>query len=254
MSLPIRPILPLLFFSFATLVPAAPPRVLAWDEGVAGRKLALVIGENAVPIERMHPFKRTSGIRVRGKGPLLIRALDKPAGPEGKPVERACPVPENLEFPLIVIMPDKKDPTGVNPMVIDDNPAGFRWGCYRFLNSTSKDLLIRMENKVVRIPQGWKPVDVELGGESRGFGAMVALPEATEKPIYSAVWQYDKNARTLCFLVPGTDPRLSPLSFKAIPEDRRTLELEAKADQERERGLAPASTPEPEKKPGSDHT
>ena len=66
--------------------------------------------------------------------------------------------------------------------------------------------------------------------------------------------QFLSDSAQLVACPPGTDPRLSPLSFKAIPEDRRTLELEAKADQERERGLAPASTPEPEKKPGSDHT
>ena len=71
--------------------------------------------------------------------------------------------------------------------------------------------------------------DLDLGGETRGVGARVALAESIEKPLYSAVWEYDTGIRILCFIVPGTDPRLGPVNMKAIPEDKRTLELEEKA-------------------------
>lgn len=208
----------------------ASPRVLAWDEAVAARKLALVSGESSVEITGMHPLKRTGALRVKGDAPLAIRALDKPAGPEGKPIQRACQIPVGIGFPLIIIMPDDKDPTGIRPQCVDDDPNGFRWGSYRFINATPKELLIRMENKIVRVPHGWKHVDVDLGGNNRGIGTMVALAEATNKPIYSAVWEYNKDARTLCFLVPGADPRLSPVAFKAIPEDRLSLQLEEEAE------------------------
>jgi len=208
----------------------APPRVLAWDEAVAARKLALVSGESSVEIAGMHPLKRTGSLRVKGDGPLAIRALDKPPGPDGKPIERACFIPVEIGLPLIILLPDEKHPTGVSPQCVDDNPAGFRWGSYRFINTTTRELLIRMENKIVRLPQGWKHVDVDLGGENRGIGAMVALAEATDRPLYSAVWEYNKDARTLCFLVPGADPRLSPVAFKAIPEDRLSLQLEEQAE------------------------
>jgi hypothetical protein len=50
-----------------------------------------------------------------------------------------------------------------------------------------------------------------------------------EKPLYSAVWEYDTGIRTLCFIVPGADPQVAPVAMKAVPEDRRTLELESKA-------------------------
>jgi hypothetical protein len=54
----------------------------------------------------------------------------------------------------------------------------------------------------------------------------VALAEAIEQPLYSAVWEYDANIRTLVFMVPGADPRLSPVVFKAIPEDKAAVALD----------------------------
>ena len=87
-----------------------------------------------------------------------------------------------------------------------------------------------MERKAVKVPAGWKAVDLNLGGETRGIGARVALAESIEKVLYSAVWEYDANARTLCIIVPGTDPRLGPIAFKAVPEDKIGYELDTKEE------------------------
>lgn len=209
------------------LAAAEPPRVLAWDDAVAARKLALVSGASSVAITGMHPSKRTGPLRLKAGGPLMLRALDRPAGADGKPVERACAVPAAILKPLLVLLPDDSHPTGLRVLVADDNPAGFRWGSYRFLNATSKNLVVQLEKKAVRVPQGWKPVDLDLGGDKRGFGARVAVEETIETPVYTAIWEYDPEVRTLCFVVPGTDPRLGPVAFKAVPEDRITLQLEA---------------------------
>jgi hypothetical protein len=211
------------------LAAAAPPvRVLAWDQETAARSLALVSGDSAVEIVDMHPEKRTATFRLKGDGPLRLRALDRKDA-EGKPLERACAIPETVTRPLLVLMPDKADPTGLRVFVFNDDPAGFRWGSYRFLNATPKELVVQLEKKAVKVPVGWKPVDLDLGGETRGVGARVALADQLEKPIYSAVWEYDTGIRTICFIVPSTDPRLGVLNMKAIPEDKRTLELEEKA-------------------------
>ena len=222
----------ILFALITLLLPlsaAEAPRALAWDDAVAARKLALVSGASSVEITGMHPSKRTGPLRLKAGGPLMLRALDRPAGADGKPVERACAVPAAIAKPLLVLLPDDSHPTGLRVLVADDNPAGFRWGSYRFLNATSKDLVVQLEKKAVRVPQGWKAVDLELGGETRGFGARVALAETIETPVYTAIWEYDPEVRTLCFVVPGTDPRLGPVAFKAVPEDRITLQLEAEA-------------------------
>ena len=210
-------------------VHAATPRVLAWDDATAARKLALVSAGSQTEITGMHPLKRTKPLHLSGASPFFIRALDKDPGVDGKPVQDAFTIAESVVQPLLLIMPDAKQATGVRILVLDDNPAGFHWGTYRFLNATPKELAVKLENKVVRIPVGWKPVDLDLGGEARGFGAAVALTEDLQNPIYSAVWEYDKNIRTLVIMVPGTDPRLSPVQFKAIPEDKAAIEEEAAA-------------------------
>jgi len=216
--------------SATAIATGASLRVLAWDEGIAARKLALVSGAAAAEIPGMHPSKRTKALAFKPDAPVIIRALDKPPGADGKPIDRACPISEAVKFPLLVILPDESHPTGVRLLVVDDNPAGFHWGAYRFLNATPKELVVQMEKKAVRLPTGWKPVDIDLGGETRGIGARVALSEAIEKPLYSAVWEYDTEVRTLCFLVPGTDPRLSPVDFKAIPETRMSHDLDADSE------------------------
>jgi hypothetical protein len=220
-------VLAILAATVTSLSAAAPPRALAWDDTVAARKLELVSGESSVPITDMHPSKRTGPLRVKGKGPFFIRATDKGKTPDGKPIQRACPIPETITRPLILLIPDETDATGLRTLVVDDNPAGFSWGTYRFINATPKELVVQLEQKAVSVPTGWKPVDLNLGGETRGIGARVALAEQIEKTIYSAVWEYNQDVRTICFLVPGTDPRLSPVAFKSVPEDKLLLQLQS---------------------------
>ncbi len=218
---------------------AAPAlRVLAWDQEVAARKLALASGESVVELTGLHPSKRSGFIRLKGTAPVMLRALDKPAGADGKPAQHACTIADSVKHPLLVVLPDPSDSTGLRVIVFDDNPAGFRWGSYRFLNATPKELEIQLEKKIVRVPPGWKAVDLDLGGTTRGVGTRMAFPGGLAKPLYSAVWEYDSEVRTLCFLVPGTDPRLGPLAVKAIPEDRKSMELDAPA-------ATPAAAPKP---------
>lgn len=203
------------------LLHAAPVvRVLAWDEEVADRKLALVSGTSTLAITNMHPHKRSDPLRVRGGGPHAIHALDREPGADGKPVLLNCPIPESVTFPLLILIADEDHPSGLRVLVFNDDPAGFRWGGYRFLNATSKDLVVQMEEKAVTVPGGWKPVDFHLGGSNRGFGARIALAEAIETPLYTGVWEYEDDVRILCFLVPGDDPRLSPVVLKTISEFR----------------------------------
>jgi hypothetical protein len=203
-------------------------RVLAWDEQIAARKLSLVNGEGLVPILNMHPQKRTDLIRLKGEGGVIVRDADKGNGPDGKPVELRCVVAAELKHPLLLLLPDEKHPIGLRGMVIDDGTDGFGWGSYRFFNTTPKEMVVQFEQKAVRVPGGWKPVTFNPGGEPRGFGVRVALSESIEQPLYSAVWEFDPNVRTVVFMVPGSDPRLSPVAFKAIPEDKVAVAADLK--------------------------
>jgi hypothetical protein len=213
---------------------AAPPRALAWNEEIAARKLALVSGASSFELKDLHPSKRTEPLPVKRSGLFVLRALDRPALPDGNPCEAPCAIPESMTHPLLVILPDESHATGIRVLVVDDNPAGFKWGSHRFINTTPRDLIIRLDDKIVKISEGWKPVDVALSGETRGIPVLIALAEQTEKPLYSAVWEHNPSVRTLCFLVPGTDARESPVAFKSIPEDKLVVEFEAKRFREAE--------------------
>ena len=197
-------------------------RVLAWDDEVAARKLSLITGASMSPITNMHPLKRTEAFRLKGEGGLIVRALDKQPAADGKPIDLKCTMAADLKRPLLLLLPDAAHPTGLRGLVIEDDPAGFAWGSYRFINTTPKELVVQFEDKAIRIAAGWKPVNFTMAGEPRGFGVRVALAEAIAQPLYSAVWEYDSNIRTLVFMVPGADPRMSPVAFKAIPEDNRS--------------------------------
>ena len=83
-------------------------RVLAWDDVIAARKLSLVSGTTMVPITNMHPQKRTPPFRLKGEGGLIVRALDKPAGADGKPVDLRCPLAEGIKRPLLLLLPDEE--------------------------------------------------------------------------------------------------------------------------------------------------
>lgn len=200
-------------------------RVLAWDDEIAARKLGLISAAALTPITNLHPQKRTEGFRLKGEGGVIVRALDKAPAADGKPIELRCALAADIKRPLLLLLPDAAHPTGLRGLVIEDDPAGFAWGSYRFINTTPKELVVQFEDKAIRIAAGWKPVNFTMGGEPRGFGVRVALAEAIAQPLYSAVWEYDANVRTLVFMVPGADPRVSPVVFKAIPEDKRSETL-----------------------------
>lgn len=201
-------------------------RVLAWDEGVAARKLALVAGTKVIAIENMHPLKRTPVIKLNAENGIVLRAVDAKPGVDGKLPEQPVAISATMKAPLLLVLPDAAHATGLRLMVIEDDTAGFAWGTYRFINATPKELVVQMEKTAKRVPAGWTPVDVLLGGETRGVGARISLAEKVEEPLYSAVWEYSTESRTLCFIVPGTDARTSPVDFKAIPEEKISYELQ----------------------------
>ncbi|BCX48850.1 hypothetical protein HAHE_27580 [Haloferula helveola] len=219
----------ILFLCLHSALTAAAPRVLVWDDSVASRELALARGREQVELSNLHPSKRSEPIRLKGTGPIFLRALDRNSEDEG-PVQRECAISESLAHPLLLLMPDEKDATGIRVVVFEDDPSGFQWGSYRFLNATPKTLALRLEDRAEKIPGGWKPVDIRLTGETRGIGVMIAPLENLKRPHYSAVWEHEPETRTLCFIVPGTDPRLGPIAIKAVPQSRKSFELELKPE------------------------
>ncbi|MFD0893883.1 hypothetical protein KBB96_10700 [Luteolibacter ambystomatis] len=215
-----------LFFLMAAML-ASPAhggdaRLLAWDESVAARKLAWVSGDKDVPIKDLHPLRRSHAYPGNAPGtPLVIRALDRTAKEGEPPVTLSCSVPVAMERPLILLVPDEAAPSGLKALVIDDSEAGFAWGTIRFLNVTPEELYVLCDKKAVQVPKGLKPVDVRPGGGQRNIGIRIDFAKQSGVPVYTSLWEYRDDTRSLVFVTPsGDEKRLGEVGIKVIPESK----------------------------------
>lgn len=200
---------------------AIPVRVLAWDDEVAARKLALVDGKGVNELKDLHPLARSAAFAIApgGDTPPRLQALDR-ADENGAPAVDPIRFPEGIKRPLVLLLPDPKAATGIRPLVIEDDVAGFRWGTIRVVNTTGRQLLFKCETKIAPLPATWTPVDIELNGERRNVEVLMALREEPTKPLYSSIWEYQDAVRQLVFIVPSVDQEEGPVTFKFIMEHR----------------------------------
>jgi len=197
-------------------------RLLAWDETVAARKLAWVSGNKDVPISDLHPLRRSHAYPAGAPGvPLVIRALDRTAKEGEPPVVLSCNVPESIDHPLLLLVPDQAAPSGLKALVIDDSETGFAWGTIRFLNVTPEELYVLCDKKAVAVPKGVKPVDIKPGGASRNIGVRIDFAKQSGVPVYTSLWEYRDDTRSLVFVTPsGDEKRLGEVGVKVIPETK----------------------------------
>lgn len=218
------------FFAIFSLIPllcmtlqAIPVRVLAWDSQIAGMSLAIGDAKGSKPIEGMHPSKRTDVYQVAtGDTPPFIELLDRKA-PDGKPLKEPIKITAGIKRPLVIILPDEKAVTGLRLFVIEDDSGNFGWGSTSFINATGRQIVFVHEKKVLAIPASWDPVLANPGGVDRNMEVGLFFRDQPKRPFYSGVWEQTSNLRMLVILVPGTDPRLGPVSLKMIPEDKRLI-------------------------------
>jgi hypothetical protein len=210
----------------AALVSAAPlnVRFLAWDESVVARKLAA----GSVDIAGLHPLTRTQEYNMNieeGNGQIL--ALDKKDA-QGKPAILPVRIPAGIVKPLVILIPKPDAPSGLTPLVIEDDEASLKWGNIRFVNSTDKELGIAIGKEAKVIPPAWKPVDFQPTTDET-VNLLIAEPAELRKAadvrkvFLSSVWSAEADVRSLAIIVPGTDVRLSSVALKIISEDRRAI-------------------------------
>lgn len=226
-------LLSFLLLAFQGSLAAAPYRFLSFDESISNRKLAVKKGEEIVEIKDLHHLKRSPSINVPEDIPLTLVALDK-TSPDGKQVSVDAKLPAGVTNPLVLILPDTSNPTGVRPYVIEDNAGRFRWGSIRFLNATGKPVMTKVDKKVAELPAGWTPVDVDPGGDMRNMGIQAAYKAAPTQILYSAVWEHNPDVRELVIVLPGTNARTGEMEFKIIPEDRKVVAAEAEMEKKKE--------------------
>lgn len=206
---------------------AAPVRFLAWNDEIAARKIGFQSAKGNIPIQNLHPNKRTDPMDGgSGEVPVQLVALDR-APTDGKPVAVEIKMPAGLKSPLVLILPDPKNPTGLRPFVIEEASANFGWGKIRFVNATGKALLVKQDKSITALPETWTPVDVDPGGSARNIAVQLAAKDDLKTVIYSAVWEHDPDVRKLVFILPGKEGSIGGVEFKIIPENKRIVAAEA---------------------------
>jgi hypothetical protein len=213
---------PLLLCLVAPLA-AGTLRFLPWDDAVATRKLGVESAGKLTEIKDLHPSKRSGAYpATAGEVPIQLVAIDRKTD-DGKPVATEIKIPEGVDTPLALLMPDPKDPTGIRVVVIADSSKNFPWGTSRFINATGVLLLVRHDKIVKALPKTWTPVDISSGGGTRNIGVSIAAESDRAKILYSAVWEQNPDIRKLIFIAPSSDTRTGALLIKNIPEDRRSI-------------------------------
>ncbi len=210
---------------------AAPLRFLPWDLELASRKIGFSSSKGTLELQDLHPHKRSKPYSGSAEGvPVQLVALDR-KDPEGNPTQTEIKVPPGFVSPLVLIIPDEKNPTGMRTFVVDDNLSKFLWGSFRFINACGKPLLISQDKKITPLPASWTPVDLSPGGDSRNIGVQLVAQDDVKRIRYSAFWEYDPDIRKLVFIVPDLEGTAGAIACKIIPENRRTLDNPESSDE-----------------------
>lgn len=220
---------PLLVLILAVIPSASayPLRVLAWDDTVAARKLAISHSKGTEELTNLDSFKRSKTFQVTpGEGSsAFIQCLDRNS-PDGKPVVSEIKLTEGVKKPLLLLLPDAKSPSGLRLMALEDDLAGFNWGSIRLVNATGKKLVFKSEKRLTEVPATWTPVQVSPGGGDRNIQVQVFLHDQPDPALYSSVWEQRAYYRNLVFIMPGQDARIGAIECKFVNEDRRVQEAE----------------------------
>lgn len=220
----------LLFSSFATLsIQARSLHVLAWDQNIAKRKLAIASGSKSESIERMHHFSRSKAIKIPQESGTLKLVTEDRFAEDGKPLFLPLEIGPAIKSPLLLVIPDKKSPTGIKTLIIEDSMDNFEWGTMRFINVTGEDLVFRHEKKNKLIPSGWKPTDVAPKGKTRSIGVTFYLRKNLKlPPLYSSIWKHRPDLRKLVFIMPSKDKTRGLVAFKFIVQNKAAVAAEQK--------------------------
>ena len=200
---------------------AASLRFLPWDEATAARKIAVQSGSNLTEITGLHPLRRSHPIEATESSAWRIVALDR-NDPEGNPITVPVKLDEGIKSPLVLILPDPSSLSGLRAFPVDENAEAFPWGGVRFINATSRSLLVQHGQVVKPLPKFWTPLDITHSQAASNVLVRIAEQSDSGNILYSGVWEHSPYVRKLVFVVPGTDR--TAVGIKIIPEDRRATE------------------------------
>ena len=196
-------------------------RVIPWDHEVANRELAIASGPDSIPLGYLHPDSRSEAVEFSGEQ-LVLRLLDR-KDEEGQPRSLAIKVPATIAKPLMLLVPDKKVPAGLRVKLIDDSVARFGWGSFRVFNLSGQPLVFRHDRKGHALPAKLEDISINPGGRARNLEVMIYKKSDLEAPIYSTLWEYEPDERSLVFVLPSKDRALGPIRCRLIVQHKHDL-------------------------------
>ena len=197
-------------------VTAAELRFVPLNDEIAGREIAVRDSKGTTGLMELSSRKRSEPYNcVAGEKPLELVALDRDGA------AAAIDLPESIKAPLVLILPDSDNPTGLRALAVEDSDSGFPWGTLMFVNLSDGPLVVRCDKEEVTIPVGDKPVLVMPGGAGRNVGLQIFKKDQPDAVLYSAVWEHDPKLRKLIFAVTASDDAAKASQLKIVPQDQR---------------------------------
>ncbi|MGJ8656441.1 MAG: hypothetical protein ACSHX6_08315 [Akkermansiaceae bacterium] len=202
-------------------------RVLAWDQNIAKRKLSIAHEQKSQPIKGMHHLARSKAITLPAESQKLRVVSKDRLAKDGKPLSIALTIPEAIQQPLLIILPDEEAPIGIKTMVVDDSTKTFTWGTLLFINSTEENLNFKYEEKNEPIPNDLKPTLINPGGKTRNMGVSITSQENPDNStLYTAIWKQNKDLRQLIIILPAINETSARLNLKFITQNKAAVTIE----------------------------
>ena len=139
---------------------------------------------------------------------------------DGNPIPEAIAKVPNGATRLLLLFNklNKVEENGLNykVTVIKDDVNNFKFGSFRFINTTKKDVAILLEEERFLVePTGIETLEVEPP-ERGDLSIRIATKDIDGewRSNYSNGWGHRSNLRTLVFLVEGSNGRINPLRFR----------------------------------------
>jgi len=193
-------------------------RFLAWDHDVAARKVSVRNGGKDRAIADLHPDKRSGVIAGIAPDSELLLVTPETMGPDGQPATLRLNIPAGVEDPLVILLPDSGNASGLRAFTVEDSSGSFKYGSTRFFNTTGKPLMVRYDKSLLHLNKPWEPVDASPGGGARNTAIQVAAAGTPPAILYSTIWEYDPGSRKLALIVAGAESDPGPLAVKIISE------------------------------------
>ena len=169
---------------------------------------------------RLVDTQRSLPFQYRGNPVLRFydsRAYNANEGAMNIPVASAR-IDPRLKKPLLVIT--KRKDGGLSIFAIEDSMSVYGKGTYRFYNTTSRNMAIKVDNSVMKLgPKSMDSIIPDLKSHPNAHVKAVEIREdGAVKRLYTNMWPKRKNQRYLCFITDMEERKPSRIKVKVITD------------------------------------